>query len=234
MKPSPTSVSAASRSSTASGIEGAVVADHLELDPLGLECLAGEAGGADRVAGGVAAGGVGQGEEAEAVEDVEHRAAGIRVDAAQGDGDHLRPGGGQRRSICSRERKPPVPAIRREDHSRPPSRQRRPLPGSRRGPRPGWPSASGVDPHSPRGTTSPSSATATPRGVSAAPASRTASARLAPSGSSTGLAVQLDPHRPSPTASSRFVGHATKATRRVGGEGSTTLRRSGASRMPLR
>ena len=56
------------------GEEGAVVADHLELDPVGLEGLAGELGGADRVAGGVATGRVGQGEEAELVEHVEDRA----------------------------------------------------------------------------------------------------------------------------------------------------------------
>ncbi len=59
-------------------VEGAVVADHLELDPVGLERLAGELGGADRVAGGEAAGGVGEGEEAEAVDHVEHRALGRR------------------------------------------------------------------------------------------------------------------------------------------------------------
>ena len=78
------------------GEEGAVVADHLELDPVGLEGLAGELGGADGVAGGVAAGGVGEDEEAEAVDHVEDRAAGGGVDAAQGDGDDLGAGGGQR------------------------------------------------------------------------------------------------------------------------------------------
>ena len=48
------------------GVEGAVVADHLELDPVGLEGLAGEPRGADGVARGEAAGRVWQGEEAEA------------------------------------------------------------------------------------------------------------------------------------------------------------------------
>ena len=77
-------------------VEGAVVADYLELDPVGLEGLAGEAGGADRVAGGEAASGVGQGEETKAVEYVEHRALRRGVDAAQRDGDDLRTGGDQR------------------------------------------------------------------------------------------------------------------------------------------
>ena len=42
------------------GQQRAVVADHLELDPVGRERLPGQVRGADRVAGGEAAGGVGQ------------------------------------------------------------------------------------------------------------------------------------------------------------------------------
>ena len=96
MKPSATRVSAADEQLDRVRVEGAVVADHLELDPVGLERLAGEVGGADRVAGGEAAGGVRQGEEAELVDHVEHRALGVGVDAAQGDGHDLGARGAQR------------------------------------------------------------------------------------------------------------------------------------------
>ena len=187
MKPSATSCLGGVEQLDRVRVEGAVVADHLELDPLGLEGLAGELGGADRVAGGVAAGGVGQDEEAEAVDHVEDRALGGGVDAAQGDGDDLGPGGDAapppsapasgsrrcRRSAARTTRARPTPRFRRR-------------PGSRREPRPLCPSRSEVVSHSPRGTTSPSSATATPRASLSAPASRTASASVAASDSSRG------------------------------------------------
>ena len=89
-------------------------------------------------------------------------------------------------SICSSERKPPVPAISREDHSRPPSSQVSAPPWIAASTSTLAPSASGVASHSARGTTSPSRATATPRASASAPLSRTASASVAPSGSSRG------------------------------------------------
>ena len=67
------------------GQQRAVVADHLELDPVGLERLARELRGDDRVAGGVAAGGVREHLDAGAVEHVEDRAARGRVEPAQRD-----------------------------------------------------------------------------------------------------------------------------------------------------
>ena len=79
------------------GVESAVVADHLELDPIGAEGLAGEPRGANRVACSEAPGGVRQGLEAEPVEDIEDRALGVGVDPPQRDGDDLGPGGDQRR-----------------------------------------------------------------------------------------------------------------------------------------
>ncbi len=87
-------------------------------------------------------------------------------------------------SICSSERKPPVPAISREDQWRPPSSQVSAPPWIAASTSTLCPSRSGVASHSPRGTTSPSRATATPRASSSAPASRTASASVAASGSS--------------------------------------------------
>ena len=57
------------------GQQRALVADHLELDPVGLERLAGELRGEHRVARREAAGGVGQQPDAGAVEHVDDRAA---------------------------------------------------------------------------------------------------------------------------------------------------------------
>src|SRR5262245_46384375 len=73
-------------------------------------------------------------------------------------------------SICSSERKPPVPAIRREVQARPPSSQPSAPPWIAARTSTLLPSASGVEAHSARGATSPSSATAKPRPASAPPA----------------------------------------------------------------
>ncbi len=67
------------------GQQRVVVADHLELDPVGLERLAGEPGGGDRVARGEAAGGVRQHLAARLAEHLDDRAARRRVDAPQRD-----------------------------------------------------------------------------------------------------------------------------------------------------
>ena len=71
------------------GQQRALVADDLELDPVGLERLAGQPRGDDGVAGREAAGGVGQQLDAAVLEDVDERAARRRIDAPQGDGDEL-------------------------------------------------------------------------------------------------------------------------------------------------
>ena len=71
------------------GQQRALVADDLELDPVGLERLAGQLRGEHGVAGRVAAGGVGQQLDAAVLEHVDERAARRRVDAPQGDGDEL-------------------------------------------------------------------------------------------------------------------------------------------------
>ena len=55
------------------GEQGAVVADHLELHPVGLERLAGELRGADRVARRVAAGRVREAEQAEPLDQLDQR-----------------------------------------------------------------------------------------------------------------------------------------------------------------
>ena len=60
MKPLATSASVARISSLDVGIEQLAVADHLELDPVGLERLARQLGGEYRVLGGLAARRVGQ------------------------------------------------------------------------------------------------------------------------------------------------------------------------------
>ena len=76
------------------GIERCLVADDFDLDPVGEADLAAEARGADGLVGGEAAGGVGQQEVALGIDEVEQRLAGaVEVDAAHGDGDHLRAGG---------------------------------------------------------------------------------------------------------------------------------------------
>ena len=116
-------------------------------------------------------------------------------------------------SICSSERKPPVPTISREPQPRSPSapapraaaldrRQHLDLLPSLQRRRP---------PSSPRGTTSPSSATATPRAAGRPPAARTASARRRAVGQLPRLAVQLDPHpAPQRLGSARRCGEAAR------------------------
>ena len=148
------------------GQQRALVADDLELDPVGLERLAGELRGEDRVARGVAAGGVGQQLRRRAssrTSTSEPRAAG--VDPPQRDGDHLgaarrgsprraSPGAGSRRCRGSGASANVRPAMRQRAVIRPAPpydldaravarRERRPT--------------------APRGTTSASTATATPR-----------------------------------------------------------------------
>ena len=71
------------------GQQRVLVADHLELDPVGLERLAGELGGEDRVAGGEAAGGVGEQLDAARGRARRRASRARRVDAAQRDGDEL-------------------------------------------------------------------------------------------------------------------------------------------------
>jgi hypothetical protein len=72
------------------GEQGAVVADDLELDPVGLKRLAREPGRGHRVAGGEAAGRVRQDGAARIADDIEHRSAGAGVDPAHGHRGHLR------------------------------------------------------------------------------------------------------------------------------------------------
>jgi len=76
------------------GIEGGLVADDLDFDPVGEADFAGEARGANGFVGGVAAGGIGQQEVAAGVDEVEEGFLGaVEIDAADGDGDHLGAGG---------------------------------------------------------------------------------------------------------------------------------------------
>ena len=75
------------------GQQGPVVADHLELDPVGAEGLPGQLGREHGLAGGGAAGGVGQHPHPELVEQVEQRAPARGIDPAHGHGGH----GGARR-----------------------------------------------------------------------------------------------------------------------------------------
>jgi hypothetical protein len=107
MKPSRTSCVAALRSSI-------VVADDLELDPGGVEGLAGEVGGEDGVAGRVAAGRVGQEESSSSAEGAEE--GGLvgfgRIDAAHRHGDDL----GTRGLDGAHERvEAPIPARSHEE-----------------------------------------------------------------------------------------------------------------------
>ena len=67
--------------------QGAVVADHLELDPVRPERLAGELGGEDGVAGGEAARGIGKDGVAIGVDVVEEALAAVVVEALSPDGD---------------------------------------------------------------------------------------------------------------------------------------------------
>jgi hypothetical protein len=126
------------------GQQRVLVADHLELDPVGLERLAGELGGEDRVAGGEAAGGVGEELDARAVEDVDERALGGRVDAAQRDGHELgaarldRGGHGVERAEAAGAEQQPAGQLAAADGERVVlgDCHRFSLPGSRAGPRP--------------------------------------------------------------------------------------------------
>ena len=120
VKPSSTSSSAASSSAGRVGQQRALVADHLELDPVGLERLARELGGEHGVARGEAAGRVGQQADAGGVEHVDDRAARVRIDRGAARRSRAR-----RRDAsiaaasASSERKPPVPSSRRERSSVP-------------------------------------------------------------------------------------------------------------------
>ena len=72
------------------GIERGLVADDLDLHPVGEADFAAQAGGADGIVGGVAAGGVGQQKILLGIDEVEQRfLAAVEVHAADGDGDHL-------------------------------------------------------------------------------------------------------------------------------------------------
>ena len=97
--------------------------------------------------------------------------------------------------ITSRLRKPPVPSTRRERELAAGDLERRcrRRPARRGAPRAPGPRRTGVLAHSPRGTTSPSSATATPRPPGSTPDSRTACATVAPCGQPARLAVDASP-----------------------------------------
>ncbi len=77
------------------GEERFLVADHFELHPVGEANFAGQTRGADGFVGGVAGGGVGKNEDFFAIDVVEQGFLGFigEVDAANGDGDHVRAGG---------------------------------------------------------------------------------------------------------------------------------------------
>ena len=103
------------------GQQRVLVADHLELDPVGGEGLAREPGGEHRVARGVAAGGVGQQLDAGVGEHVDQRAArgsGDRSAAARPSRARCRWPRSPRRAAPARE-SPPVPSSRRERSVRP-------------------------------------------------------------------------------------------------------------------
>ena len=82
------------------GQQGALVGDHLQLDPVGLQRLPGQLGGEHRLAGGVAAGGVGQ--------DARCRAGPAR--RAPSPGAPGRAGASRRWSARCRRRAAPAPA----------------------------------------------------------------------------------------------------------------------------
>ena len=175
------------------GQQRALVADHLELDPVGLERLAGELGGEDGVARREAAGRVREQAHAGAVEHVDDRAALRRVDAPQRDGDELGAAASIAAASVSSERKPPVPSSSRERSSVPAmvsgSADRRSSPCSASLDR-----AQDLDPRAlcrarasptaPRGTTSASTATATPRPAAGRSSESTAACTVAPAASS--------------------------------------------------
>ncbi len=76
--------------------EGPFVGDHLQLHPVGAECLAGQPGGQHGLAGGEAAGRVGEHADAVAGQHVQDGALGGGVDPAHRDGGQLGAGGEQR------------------------------------------------------------------------------------------------------------------------------------------
>ena len=147
------------------GQQRAVVADHLELDPVGAERLAREPRGGDRLAGGEAAGGVGEHLEPRA-----RRAPRGSSRARSG------PRGASRPSPARRPtRAPPPPSSRgcgsRRCRGSAASCSGRPAISNASGDPPctacststSCPSRSAVSAHSPRGITSPLTATAVPR-----------------------------------------------------------------------
>ena len=179
-----------------SGRSVALVADHLELDPVGLEGLARELRGGHRVAGGEAAGGVGQQHAPGAVEHVDERAARRRVDPPQRDRGHLGPG--RRHGLG--ERVEVAEAAGAHDQAGLEARARPISQGAHQPPCTAWrtstrwPSSSAVSSHAPRGTTSPSTATATPRRAAGTPPARDHGARArSPVGELARLAVQRRP-----------------------------------------
>ena len=87
--PSSTSCSAALTNSMASGQQGALVGDHLELDPVGLQRLARQLRGEHRLGGASAARGVRQRGDAQPVQQVQHTGAALGVDAAHRHGGQL-------------------------------------------------------------------------------------------------------------------------------------------------
>ena len=230
------------------GQQRALVADDLELDPVGLERLAGELGGRDRVARGEAAGGVRQ------QLDAGRRRARRRASRAAA--------GSMRRSATvtisvplasiasasvSRRVKPPVPRISRERSVAAGDRQRLVRP-SRRCSRISSalhrvttstraPSGSSRRSHSPRGTTSASTATATPRAPRSTPSAASTSPTVVPVGELARLAVDAMKSRGDLRAPS---GAKRSAERRASSAAARRARRrrsspvTGASRMPLR
>ena len=72
------------------------VADDFELDPVGETDFAGETRGADGFVGGIAGGGVGKNEDFFAIDVIEERFLGLvrKIDAADGDSDHVGAGSG--------------------------------------------------------------------------------------------------------------------------------------------
>ena len=149
------------------GQQRAVVADHLELHPVGLERLARELGGGDGLARGEAAGRVRAARRSPPPR-ARRRSSRARVGSTRRIATRGQLGARRRarpRAITSRLRKPPVPRIRRESSvavrrsrtlSQPPCTALEHLDAAGR-------RAARVVAHSPRGTTSPSTATATPR-----------------------------------------------------------------------
>jgi len=68
------------------GQQRALVRDHLEFDPVGVERLAGQLRGEHRLGGPAAAGSVGQRHDAEPVQQIEQTRSTLRIDPAYRDG----------------------------------------------------------------------------------------------------------------------------------------------------